>query len=77
MPIVVVILSVLLALTFTGVGAPKIGARPWMLDRQAHLGVSARLTRIIGWLDVAAPVGLLIGLFWPRWASRRHRVSCS
>jgi len=59
------ILSVLLAFATLAAGAPKVllkGEVPANL--QSHMGLSAGLVRFIGLAEVAAAVGLAIGLFW-------------
>ncbi|MET9790372.1 DoxX family protein [Streptomyces canus] len=65
MYIAAAILSVLLAVVTLGSGAPKAllkGDVPAML--QSHMGLSAGLVRFIGLAEIAAAVGLVVGLFW-------------
>ena len=65
MYITAAILSVLLALVTLGSGAPKAllkGDVPAML--QSHMGLSSGLVRFIGLAEIAAAVGLVVGLFW-------------
>ncbi|MFD8007888.1 DoxX family protein [Streptomyces mirabilis] len=59
------VLSVILALVSLAAGAPKAmlkGDVPAGL--QSHMGLSAGFVRFIGLAEVAATVGLVIGLFW-------------
>ncbi len=59
------VLSVLLGLVALAAGTPKVllkGEVPASL--QSHMGLSAGLVRFIGLAEVAATVGLVIGLFW-------------
>lgn len=65
MYITAAILSVILALVSLAAGAPKAllkGDVPAGL--QSHMGLSAGFVRFIGLAEVAAAVGLVIGLFW-------------
>ncbi|MCQ4122337.1 DoxX family protein [Rhodococcus tibetensis] len=65
MHIAAAVLSVLLGLATLASGAPKAllkGDVPAML--QSHMGLSSGLVRFIGLAEVAAAVGLAIGLFW-------------
>jgi hypothetical protein len=65
MYIAAAVLSVLLTLVALGAGAPKVllkGNVPAQL--QSHMGLSAGLVRFIGLAEVAAAVGLIVGLFW-------------
>jgi hypothetical protein len=65
MYIAIAVLSVLLALVALGAGVPKVllkGEVPAQL--QSHMGLSAGLVRFIGLAEVAAAVGLIVGLFW-------------
>lgn len=65
MYITAAILSTLLALGSLAAGAPKAllkGDVPTAL--QSHMGLSAGLVRFIGLAEVAAAVGLVVGLFW-------------
>ncbi|MFE9650727.1 DoxX family protein [Streptomyces sp. NPDC006365] len=59
------ILSVLLALVALAAGAPKALLKGDVsAGLQSHLGLSAGLVRFIGLAEVAAAVGLIVGLFW-------------
>ncbi|MCX5328884.1 MULTISPECIES: DoxX family protein [unclassified Streptomyces] len=65
MYITAAVLSVLLALVSLAAGVPKVllkGDVPAGL--QSHMGLSAGLVRFIGLAEVAAFVGLVVGLFW-------------
>jgi hypothetical protein len=59
------ILAVLLALVFSVLGAAKISALQPMRELAAEAGFSVAAYRRIGLLEVAAAVGLLIGLIAP------------
>jgi uncharacterized membrane protein YphA (DoxX/SURF4 family) len=66
MYIAAAILSVLLAVVTVAAGLPKVllkGDVPAGL--QSHMGLSAGLVRFIGLAEVAAALGLIVGLFWP------------
>ena len=65
MHIAAAILSVLLALVGLGAGAPKVLLKGTSAELQSHMGLSPGLIRFIGLAEVAAAVGLVIGLFWP------------
>ncbi|MGI5193224.1 DoxX family protein [Streptomyces sp. CA-288835] len=59
------ILSVLLALATLAAGAPKALLKGDVsAGLQSHMGLSAGLVRFIGLAEVAAAVGLIVGLFW-------------
>jgi hypothetical protein len=61
----VLVLTAVLCATFAALSVPKLTGQRRMLERMAHLGVSARLTRVVGVLEGAAVVGLLAGLVVP------------
>ena len=65
MRIPVVVLTVILVSVLLAVAVPKLTGQVQMQDRMAHLGVSSGRTRLIGVLEVAAIVGLLLRLVWP------------
>ncbi|WP_283136617.1 DoxX family protein [Rhizohabitans arisaemae] len=58
-----VVLSVLLALAFTGAGFPKVTGKAEAVKALARMGVSAGLTRTIGALELLGALGLLTGLW--------------
>jgi hypothetical protein len=65
MYITAAILSVLLALVSLAAGAPKTMLKGDVSAQlQSHLGLSAGLVRFVGLAEVAAFVGLIVGLFW-------------
>ncbi|MFI9552811.1 DoxX family protein [Nonomuraea endophytica] len=66
MLVVTVVLTILLALLFSGTGIPKVAGREGSLRRAHHLGVGPRLNRLIGILEICGVLGLLIGL-WLDW----------
>jgi hypothetical protein len=57
--------AVVLALTFLPLGVAKIAAVPVMRRAAAHLGMSPGLYRVVGTLEAAGVVGLLVGLAAP------------
>lgn len=64
MRIATYVLTAILAAGFLALAVPKLTAQPAMLDRLGRLGVSARMSRILGLLELAAVAGFLIGLVW-------------
>ncbi|MER5661739.1 DoxX family protein [Streptomyces mirabilis] len=58
------VLAVALSLVFLPVGLAKLVAAPVMRQAAAHLGMSVRLYRVVGALEVAGVAGLLTGLTW-------------
>ncbi|GGL01108.1 DoxX family protein [Streptomyces flaveus] len=59
------ILSVLLALVSLAAGAPKALLKGDVsAGLQSHMGLGAGLVRFVGLAEVAAAVGLIVGLFW-------------
>ncbi|WP_369034994.1 DoxX family protein [Streptomyces adonidis] len=56
------LLAVALSLVFLPLGLAKIAAVPFMRRAAAHLGMSIRLYRVVGTLEVAGVAGLLLGL---------------
>ena len=55
-------LAVALALVFLPLGLAKIAAAPFMRQAAALLGMTSGLYRIVGTLEAAGAVGLLLGL---------------
>jgi uncharacterized membrane protein YphA (DoxX/SURF4 family) len=62
--IATVVLSVLLAVVLGGAGFLKAAYLPQAGKMAEHLGITPRLTRVIGLLELSAAGGLLIGLAW-------------
>lgn len=62
--VVTVILSVILAVAFVGTGAMKATGQAQIVEGIGRLGVSPGLTRVIGLLELAAVVGLVVGLWF-------------
>lgn len=60
-----VVLSLLLAAAFLGSGAAKLAGAKQSVEIRDRLGLTARLWRGIGILEVAAAVGLAVGLALP------------
>ncbi|MEU0949506.1 DoxX family protein [Streptomyces canus] len=58
------VLAVALSLVFLPLGLAKLAAVPSMRQAAAHLGMSVRLYRVVGALEVAGVAGLLLGLSW-------------
>ncbi|WP_033328835.1 DoxX family protein [Streptomyces yerevanensis] len=59
------ILSVLLALVSLAAGTPEALLKGDVsAGLQSHMGLSAGLVRFVGLAEVAAAVGLIVGLFW-------------
>ncbi|AJT62440.1 hypothetical protein T261_0751 [Streptomyces lydicus] len=55
-------LAIVLTLVCLPLGAAKIAAVPFMRQAAAHLGMSPGLYRVVGTLEVAGAVGLVLGL---------------
>ncbi|MEW1550932.1 DoxX family protein [Streptomyces tsukubensis] len=65
MYIAAAILSVALALVSLAAGAPKALLKGDVATGlQTHMGLSAGLVRFVGLAEVAATIGLVVGLFW-------------
>lgn len=60
----VIVLTALVGLVVAATGAAKVAAVPDMRSRADHLGFSARAFRMIGGLELAAAVGIALGLAW-------------
>src|SRR6201995_4359137 len=60
-----VVLTIVLAAVFLGAGIPKILGTKTSLRMRDHLQVNPQLYRVVGFLEIAAVAGLLIGLFVP------------
>ena len=63
--IATIVLSVLLAAAFLGSGAAKLAGAKQSLEIRDRLGLAAGLWRSIGVLEIAAAVGLAVGLAVP------------
>jgi uncharacterized membrane protein YphA (DoxX/SURF4 family) len=63
--IATIVLSVLLAAAFLGSGVIKVVGAKQSLEIRDRLGVGTPLWRLIGALEVAAAVGLAVGLAVP------------
>jgi uncharacterized membrane protein YphA (DoxX/SURF4 family) len=59
------VLTIVLALVFLGAGIPKILGAKTSLQMRDQLQIDARLYRVIGFLEIAAVAGLLVGLVVP------------
>jgi uncharacterized membrane protein YiaA len=59
-----IVLTVILAAVFVATAVPKFTGQRRMREQMDHIGVSVGLTKIIGGLELAAVVGLIVGLYW-------------
>ena len=60
-----VVLTLVLAAVFLGAGIPKILGTKTSLRMRDQLQINPQLYRVVGFLEIAAVAGLLIGLFVP------------
>ena len=60
-----IVVSAILALELAGAGVPKLLQLSAVRRNAEHLGVSVGLHRMIGVAEVAAAVGLLVGIAYP------------
>ena len=60
-----VVLTIVLAAVFLGAGIPKILGTKTSLRMRDQLQIKPQLYRVVGFLEIAAVAGLLIGLFVP------------
>lgn len=65
MTVASIVMAIMLAVLFAALGSAKLLMVPFMARTAEHLGISAKLYRLVGALEVAAAGGLVIGLFWP------------
>jgi uncharacterized membrane protein YphA (DoxX/SURF4 family) len=63
--IATVVLTLVLAAVFLGAGIPKILGTKTSLRMRDQLQINPQLYRVVGFLEIAAVAGLLIGLFVP------------
>ncbi|KIU15409.1 hypothetical protein TL10_19040 [Mycolicibacterium llatzerense] len=59
------VVSIVLALEMAAIGTPKVLQISTVRDSAEHLGVSVDLDRMIGISQLAAAVGLLLGIAFP------------
>ncbi|NQX25779.1 DoxX family protein [Microbacteriaceae bacterium VKM Ac-2854] len=64
MPIASAIVSVLLATMLLASGVAKLRRAPALMDSMGAVGVPATVVPRLAMLEIAATVGLLLGLFW-------------
>jgi uncharacterized membrane protein YphA (DoxX/SURF4 family) len=64
MEIATIVLSVVLAAVFIGDALFKVVKNPTGADQAYDLGYPIRLWRVLGWLEIAGALGLLVGLFY-------------
>ncbi|WP_327111371.1 DoxX family protein [Streptomyces sp. NBC_01341] len=64
MYIAAVVLSILLALATLAAGAPKAQLKGDVPDGLIQKGLSATMVRLIGLAEVAAGIGLVVGIWW-------------
>jgi hypothetical protein len=62
--IVAIVLSAVLAAAMLGSGVMKLVHAPGMVDNMAKVHVSRSQMTVLGVLEVAATVGLVVGIFW-------------
>jgi uncharacterized membrane protein YphA (DoxX/SURF4 family) len=62
MNVAAIVLSILLSVEFAFTGVTKLFDTTTAQTNAAHLGISSRLSRMIGAAQLAAVVGLLVGL---------------
>jgi uncharacterized membrane protein YphA (DoxX/SURF4 family) len=60
-----VVLTIVLAAVFLGAGMPKILGTKTSLRMRDQLQINPQLYRVVGFLEIAAVAGLLIGLVVP------------
>jgi hypothetical protein len=65
MNVAFIVVSALLALEMAGAGVPKLLQLSAVRRNAEHLGVGVGLHRMIGVAEVAAAVGLLVGIAYP------------
>ena len=63
MHVTFVVLAILLAVVFLLAGLPKLLKQQKMVDSAEHLGYSVKTFQLIGLLELAAVVGLVVGVF--------------
>jgi hypothetical protein len=61
----ITVLAVVLAIVFGVLGAAKLAAVPAMRAAAAHLGLTVGQYRVIGALELAGAIGVLVGLAVP------------
>jgi uncharacterized membrane protein YphA (DoxX/SURF4 family) len=61
----IIVLSVLLGLAFLGSGATKLTGAKQSLQIRDALALKARLWTLVGGLEVAGGIGVLVGLTYP------------
>lgn len=64
MTIASTILSIALIACFGSLGGAKLVLAPSVVEHVTALGFSIRACRIIGGLEIAACLGLIVGFFW-------------
>lgn len=63
MHVTFVVLAILLAVAFLMAALPKLLKQRQMVDSAEHLGFSVKTYQLIGLLELAAVVGLVVGAF--------------
>jgi hypothetical protein len=63
--VALVVLSVLLALGFLGLGGAKVLGVSQMADNARHLGYPLAAFKAVGAMEIGGAAGLLVGLYWP------------
>ena len=62
--IATVVVSVLLAVALVASALAKFSAKPDQIENLTGLGVPRNLIPVLGALEVAGAIGLVVGLFW-------------
>ncbi|MEA2159132.1 MAG: hypothetical protein QOD66_1512 [Solirubrobacteraceae bacterium] len=62
MPVSIIVLSILLGVAFTVAGVSKLTGQSAMREAATHFGITWERYRLIGVLEVAGAVGVLLGL---------------
>lgn len=60
----VILSAVVLVAAFATLGTAKVAAHPAMVSRAEHVGFGAGSYRVIGSLELAGALGVLVGLAW-------------
>jgi len=64
MHVIAIIVSILLALALVGSGVQKLRRAPAIVTQLGGLGVTPTMLTVLGSLEIAAAVGLIIGIWW-------------
>lgn len=64
MHVVAIVLSILLALALLGSSIQKLRRAPAIATQLGGLGVTPPMLTVLGLLEVAAAIGLIVGIWW-------------